>query len=192
MKYDYNITQNDFLLWSDKYRKYKNNKKLMFLAMKLSILMVISIFIILFAQFKIKYRGLKLNISSLILFIICIVVLTIYTYILLNKFNKKDYNLIYILYNEKKSMNKYINNTYGIFLDKDILKITDSNSFYKATKQDIECIIIDNDFITIMFKNFRDIFIPLQNKDSKEISEAICNVYCFIFKYIANSLTYFF
>ena len=78
MKYDYNITQNDFLLWSDKYRKYKNNKKLMFLAMKLSILMVISIFIILFAQFKIKYRGLKLNISSLILFIICIVVLTTY------------------------------------------------------------------------------------------------------------------
>lgn len=56
MKYDYNITQNDFLLWSDKYRKYKNNKKLMFLAMKLSILMVISIFIILFAQFKIKYK----------------------------------------------------------------------------------------------------------------------------------------
>lgn len=177
MKYDYNITQNDFLLWNDKYRKYKNNKKLMFLAMKLSILMVISIFIILFAQFKIKYRGLKLNISSLILFIICIVVLTTYIYILLNKFNKKDYNLIYILYNEKKSMNKYINNTYGIFLDKDILKITDSNSFYKATKQDIECIIIDNDFITIMFKNFRDIFIPLQNKDSKEISEAICNIF---------------
>ena len=82
-----------------------------------------------------------------------------------------------MLYNEKKSMNKYINNTYGIFLDKDILKITDSNSFYKATKQDIECIIIDNDFITIMFKNFRDIFIPLQKKDSKEISEAICNIF---------------
>ena len=28
-----------------------------------------------------------------------------------------------------------------------------------------------------MFKNFRDIFIPLQKKDSKEISEAICNIF---------------
>ena len=26
-------------------------------------------------------------------------------------------------------------------------------------------------------KNFKDIFIPLQNKDSKEISKAICNVF---------------
>lgn len=162
-KYEYKITEADFINWLDTIEE--SNILLKKSALNKALLIIVLLFFVI--TFKLNVGNIH-NFSTIGNIIIFLFIFSYFIYYVLKKMNKKSFNFFYYCTTKKIFSKKYENKHYCIMInekEKEI-QIKNEGSIYILNNGNLDAIKINDKFITIISKSFRDFFIPL---DSDEV-----------------------
>lgn len=169
-KYEYKITEDDFINWLEVIEG--SNSSLKKSAMYKALWTIVLLFFLVNSKFSLENMYNFYTVNNIVLFLF---IFSFFIYYVLKKMNNRKFNFYYYCTNNEIFSKKYENKHYCITVNENEkeIKIENENSIYNLNNENLGRIKINDKFITLTSKNFRDFFIPLDSEGAIKIKSLL-------------------